>query len=156
MVYIDIQYICTWLLELGLTVFFSASISQLRDWICLLDSLASCLACLRESELRFADSVRSVNCRGENNDNKCHRIFICDCEWSVFVYPPWTCTIPQIPACSWGQWSRIGPWCPSVHQWGLVWCCCPPPSSAAGSGPSLGLPGFPVSKYYLYNIINIK
>ena len=48
-----------------LTVFFMASTSQLRDWICLRDSLASCLACRMESLFFLADSVRSVNCRRE-------------------------------------------------------------------------------------------
>lgn len=129
-----------------LTVFFRASISQLRDWICLLDSLASCLACLRESVLRFADSVRSANYRDKRRQ---HEVILCFFEERqcviVLIGPPWTCTTPQIPACSSGRWSRIEPWCPSEHQWGLVWTHRPPPSSADASGQSPGHPEFPGS-----------
>lgn len=69
-----------------LTVFFSASISQLRDWICLLDSLASCLACLRESVLRFADSVRSANCGNKSGSTQWHNTFLKVSESSYVVF----------------------------------------------------------------------
>lgn len=131
----------------GLTVFFSASISQLRDWICLLDSFASCLACLRASVLRFADSVKSVNCRNKRSNTGMKVLLHTDAWLScVSVCLPWTCTSPQILACSLRRWSHIGPWCPSEHQLDQAWSCCPPPSSAAGFGHSPAHPGFPDNK----------
>lgn len=131
----------------GLTVFFSASISQLRDWICLLDSLASCLACLRASVLRFADSVKSANCRKKRWSTQAWRcVFVSMCDYQhvwLCVCLPWTCTSPQIPACSLRQWSHIEPWCPSEQQLDQAWSCCPPPSSADESGHSPVHLGFP-------------